>query len=445
MRSQDAASGQFLVLSDVHLDLFYDAAQSPSSFCRDSALESHYNISSAAGFCDSDDYDYSDDLDFSLGKFGCDTPRSLVISTLTAMREACPDPDFILLGGDLSAHCQPSWESTYASVAAATDFITAQFPNTTVLPLIGNNDLFPHNSLPLGPTELLSDYAALWQHWLDPVAEPGYAENLALAGYYTALPVQGLRVISLNTMYYNLEWCPYNTTDCDSYTDLPREIDPMGQFAWLQEQLAAAEAAEERVLIQGHISLGRSRGFDDLWFEPYQLKFLHILDQYSEVVEALFFSHTHRDEYILFLAREGSVMHNLSTMFVNSAVSPRSDNNPSFRVMFYEPSTHHLLDYAVSTLNLTDVLVSGATSVSWEEEYQFTTEYTAAGIDKPDMLTVYEEMIVDEDLFQEFVWNWGTRSPLVNYDKHSEQDFICSISCVTNSAYNVCSSFDDDN
>ena len=56
---------------------------------------------------------------------------------------------------------------------------------------------------------------------------------------------------------------------------------------------------------------------------------------------------------------------------------------------------------------------------------------------------MFEEMIIDESLFDDYVWNWGTRSPLVNYDKHSQQEFVCSIACVTNSAYNVCSGFDD--
>lgn len=376
------STGTFFVLSDVHLDLFYSPSISPSNFCRNATLAQMYNITGPLnnGDCQTDDYDYDPDLDFTYGKYGCDAPAALVQWTLDAMYEVNPQPDFILLLGDLSAHCQINIDSTMDSVQQATQLISNTFGNVTVLPVVGNNDVFPHNQLPLGPTEIMSNYAELWNHWLEPVATPGYEENFTLAGFYSASPVPGIRVISLNTLFYGVEWCPDNTTLCspDEIASAQREDDPMGQFQWLESELVAAGEAGERVLIQSHVGPGRSRGFDDLWIERYQLAFIRIVASHNALIEGIFFSHVHRDEFILLLDRMSSEMTNLATMFITSSVSPKSDNNPSFRLFTYDRDDRHLIDYKVFALDILEVLLR-APKARWLPEYSFTTEYQTYG------------------------------------------------------------------
>lgn len=70
------------------------------------------------------------------------------------------------------------------------------------------------------------------------------------------------------------------------------ERDPSGQLAWLVTELEAAEDAEERVWLMGHMPLGTSDSFHDQsgYFDQ-------IIQRFDTTISALFFGHTHQDEF----------------------------------------------------------------------------------------------------------------------------------------------------
>ena len=77
--------GRFLWFSDLHLDLFYGSSQAMNWH------EAGCNVESAL-----DDYPF--------GKVKCDSPTSLVNASISKARQVLPDPNFILLTGDLCRH-----------------------------------------------------------------------------------------------------------------------------------------------------------------------------------------------------------------------------------------------------------------------------------------------------------------------------------------------------
>ena len=132
------------------------------------------------------------------------------------------------------AHCQQSMDDLKESLEKSSNFIRDTFKETPIIPVIGNNDVFPHDSLPIGPSEMLNNLNEIWEEWI-PLDQK---EVFLKGGFYATTPVVGLRVIALNTLFYFKKWCADNSTvkpHCDS-----DKIDPAGQFSWLSDQLQTA-------------------------------------------------------------------------------------------------------------------------------------------------------------------------------------------------------------
>lgn len=99
----------------------------------------------------------------------------------------------------------------------------------------GNNDVFPHNTLPVGSSELLNEIANVWRkHNAIPEDSLSKFEE---AGYYSYSITPETRVISLNTLYYFAKWCDKNMTECTGENSVIYEDDPASQFQWLTDEL----------------------------------------------------------------------------------------------------------------------------------------------------------------------------------------------------------------
>lgn len=75
----------FLLFSDVHLDLMYKKTADKTGFCRNETIKSSHTAS--------------------YGRIGCDTPLSLLQTTLYAMKQKTSHLsklDFILLAGEIT-------------------------------------------------------------------------------------------------------------------------------------------------------------------------------------------------------------------------------------------------------------------------------------------------------------------------------------------------------
>ena len=277
--ADSAPSNKFFLLSDIHFDPFYDASKDPETFCRPKSIDSS---SCDASKSDAKRYDLSekgDDLFTDYGQFGCDTPFDLMVSSFDAMRRTLPNPDFILASvfsflffsfpflrplwcqlkaesettdrptdtpttnrtGDFSAHCMNSMKDSLTAIQNATATLSSFFPSAPILPLIGNNDVFPKDQIPDGPSEELEQMAAIW----GPLLPASAIKSFLQGGFYTVSLRPGLRVIVLNTIFYMTSWCPNNQTECSNdYT--PTTDDPANQFVFLADTLLYARKHNEQ-------------------------------------------------------------------------------------------------------------------------------------------------------------------------------------------------------
>jgi len=125
------------VLNDVHLDLKYDPYADVKSFCQE------------GGTKDSTYAPY--------GRHGCDSPYSLFKSTLKKMVEVNPNPNLIIVPGDLVTHMVSSEKDTfnltdYAELKRVienhTREVAMSFPNTPIVFTLGNNDYAMNYQVP---------------------------------------------------------------------------------------------------------------------------------------------------------------------------------------------------------------------------------------------------------------------------------------------------------
>jgi hypothetical protein len=126
------------------------------------------------------------------------------------------------------------------------------------------------------------------------------------------------------------------------------------------------------------------------------------------------FGHIHRDGFMMLEVEERGTPVNLNTFLVNSALSPREKQNPSFRAVQYrhraasrarqEHGTNAnvgLQSFSVRYLNLTEVYASPKGTVpEWRMEYDFANAYGASSRAQPNSLLPPDVQRVVHDIFE---------------------------------------------
>jgi hypothetical protein len=136
-----AAEYKVSIVNDIHLDLNYQPLPL-NEYCH-SNERSITNISILPGM-------------FSLGTYGCDAPLKLVevIADEVIVQN---HTDIIIMSGDFVAHGismypnQPTntYELLKTTMTTAFNVFSSRFPNSIILPCIGNNDAEYHNMFAL--------------------------------------------------------------------------------------------------------------------------------------------------------------------------------------------------------------------------------------------------------------------------------------------------------
>jgi hypothetical protein len=325
-----------LHLSDVHLDPRYYAsseANCTDGFCCRTNVK---NANPALGISQPASL---------YGAFKCDSPYDLVaaafqaIGPLTGTNSSYP-LGWTLYTGDIVAHdagFQMSEALVEYTEVSVYDMLKT-FITGPVFAALGNHDASPvaidgPHSL---PNQLSHQFSWNYDHvsdlWLnDGWITPHAAQDARLHyGAYSIKTHYGLRVITLNTdFWYRSNFLNFiNTTNPDV----------SGSLAFLIEELQAAEDAQERVWIIGHILTGWD-GTNPM-FNPTDL-FYQIVDRYSpHVIANIMFGHTHEDQNYVFYSNNGTVQdsaHAMVPAWMGPSVTPLTNLNSGFRM--YEVDT----------------------------------------------------------------------------------------------------------
>ncbi|CAG0884083.1 unnamed protein product [Darwinula stevensoni] len=340
------------------------------------------------------------------GKYGdyrsCDAPLITVQKTLEHVAQTHPDADIILWTGDQPPH--DIWDQSIEENVATTNVTVAlmkeYFPSTPIFPVVGNHEAWPVNiyTPEFVPEEEFSAdwlYNALWANWMDWL--PGdQAANVQHGAYYSVAALPGLRIITINNMFcYALNWFLWMDLN------IP---DPDNHLQWLINELQAAETANEKVWILGHIPPG-STDCLPTWSRNYR----RIINRYENTVVGQFFGHTHDDEYLVFYDMDDPERA-INVGYVGPSITPYSYVNPSYRVYYADASpenpTYAIIDHETWTFNLDEANLSG--EPNWYLLYDARTAYGLPNLQPGSWSDLAFAMAQDDALFEEF-WRYRHR------------------------------------
>lgn len=403
----DPSGGQFLAVSDLHFDAMADpalvnelAAAAPADW---PAILTKAKLGGTSNF-------------------GQDTNWPLLHSALERMRAVLPHPAFLLVPGDFLAHSYQKRFSVVAadhSEAAYRAFVLktvqllagqlqAAFPDTPILPVLGNNDAdcgdyrlqpggpFLHDTLPLMRTLLRGGFGADFD-----------ADWTASGNYDVAHPaLPGVRVIFANTVFFSRNY--HNA--CGSGEPAKETLD------WLRTHLDRARQHGEKVWLLYHIPPGidvyatlRGKGCPDaivsMWDTSDVAQFTELQHEFADTIEATFAGHTHRDEFRLTGAPGG---HD-GFVLVVPALSPVYGQNPAFQVFAYDANGGILDSTTHYIANLTAAAVGSAPE--WRTESPFSTAWQLPRLDLTSLEALYERIGTDRDAGTRWLLRYAVSRP----------------------------------
>ncbi|KAK3709034.1 hypothetical protein QZH41_014913, partial [Actinostola sp. cb2023] len=265
------------------------------------------------------------------------------------------------------------------------------FPKIPIFPMLGNNDLPGHYTLPVSSDWYVSTLALfapliLCDGCPDDVSKPTSLDVLKKTyldgGYYSVnmTNTNGRMVlVVLNTLYWNTKASKASQGN-PKFQDVARR-----QMTWFEEQLKQAKQKEQKVFISSHIPPGIDPyNGATLWMSNYTKMYVQLVaGKYRDVVAGQLYSHVHKDDFHLQVmdTQAHSVMDtqspvNKSFVLLIPPVSPIYGNNPSFRVGYIDAEKQVLLDYDQFYMNL--VMATEFNSTRWQLAYRFSERYPSS-------------------------------------------------------------------
>ena len=386
----------FWTFTDVHLAADYVQGSDPRTFC-------------TAGSGDTG----------KIGTFNCDVPRAqhssgnkvsdaipILDSALSYIANAPLPSDasknraagFALFLGDsstlykehpLGAETEEQIESNMEALAAKLEF---KF-GTRVFPTLGNHDRHPNTGCPLPTDPGYDDYlkmvARLWERWLEPRA----LKTVLKGGYYYADVFSGIRLISLNTMFF---W-----TENNNLTE-----DIAGQLEWLEETLTSMEPSRKAIIF-GHVPPFLNLVTKTPMWTTYSLKrYIDILNRHSGCVSAQIFGHMHADAFMDVGDGKYAMIAPGLTPRLSSKPPLSGQTNgkhPAFRAYLVDPKSGDIADYIQYWANLTEGNANGA--LSWKRSYSFVEEYglkSESGVGKENFASISSRLSTSGETWCKF-------------------------------------------
>jgi hypothetical protein len=425
------ATGQFLLISDLHFDPFYDGSLFAQLQARPveqwgAVLET----SQPTGF----------------NPRGTDSNHALVRSSLDDARARIPRPDFILYPGDSMAH---QWQAKYDALAPASHMadpaayhvfttkairflageMAARFPGIAILPTLGNDDSYCGDYMiePQGP--FLRMFADAWAPLVAPDRESvreAFRRSFARGGYFTvALPgTSHVRLVVLNSIFFSLNY----ENACGKSTQTPS----LDELRWLAETLEQAQTAREPVWMLTHIppginaynsaeSVAQGGPPQTFWQQELTARFLQLADRYAATMQLGFVGHTHMDDFRV-VRRTGEPALLLK---IAPAVSPIYGNNPGYQIYQYDRERGTVLNY--QTFYLTNHPAKAAVTApggppaassprppapgQWALEYDFRQAYGFDGVNARNVAQLVDRMRSNVTDQQHYTAYYGVSGP----------------------------------
>ena len=390
----DVEVGYFIQLTDIHMDEMYQpgtAVDCDTPLC----CEAQYGAGSAAYW----------------GEYKCDGNLPMFLSLMKELRTNwVPKIDFLVYTGDTPRHniWNQTREYNLGRERAVMDLLYSELgPSLKVYPSLGNHEAEPCDQFQPYPNNTWMTYpvAQMWSRWLPQEA----LSTVQVGGYYTISLSKALRLVVVNTQYYDL----FN------FWMLLDIKDPSAQLVWLEAVLANSRAAGQRVILVGHIP---PMAPATQW--NYGQRYIQLLEKYADVLTAQLYGHTHRDSahVMMDLATNSTPV---LTAFVAPSVTTFTDINPSFRVYEYDRATGEILDYHQYHLDLLETIRTNQTS--WELYYSARAAFGVPDMSPASWLGVARRLWTDRAFLEQALTLHQTQTPTDNciQDAGCVAQFIC--------------------
>lgn len=187
--------GRFLHITDPHPDPYYIEGGLIQYAChRDIQTEEDTSNDNRKG------------SKFGDPMLGCDSPMDLVIETLNYLSQTFPaeEIDFIVWTGDNSRHDndrkipRTSFEIMGNNMDVSTR-LSELFPSVPIIPAIGNNDIYPHNLMDIGPSMITRQLGSIYQSMIPEEQRRLYER---FGSFFKEVVPGKLVVLSLNSMFF---------------------------------------------------------------------------------------------------------------------------------------------------------------------------------------------------------------------------------------------------
>ncbi|CAG8548818.1 1183_t:CDS:2 [Ambispora gerdemannii] len=255
----------------------------------------------------------------------CDTPMNLINATFDWLKQEWAGKiDFVLWTGDNSRHDNDDRiPRKNPEILKINRIIASKFQETfsrpgkyssmiPIIPVIGNNDIYPSNIIAPGPNNSLQKLSEIWSAFI-PKSE---MSTFRKGGYYATEVIKGkLIVVSLNTLYFfRLNTAVQGCAD--------RSQPGTQQIKWLDKVLLKAKKQQKKVYLIGHVAPTKGHYTRTCWN-----KYGKLAQKYNDVILGHFFGHSNMDHFYFIRSTKKGIVKLLNEKFEDDDDNESDDGN----------------------------------------------------------------------------------------------------------------------
>lgn len=275
--------GRFLHITDIHPDPYYVEGSSIDAVCHTGKPSKKKDVAPKFGKAMS----------------GCDSPVILMEETLRWIKENLRDKiDFVIWTGDNIRHDNDrKHPRTEAQIFDMNDIVADKMTelfsagneedprdfDVSVIPSLGNNDVFPHNMFALGPTLQTREYYRIWKNFVPQQQQRTFDRS---ASFLTEVIPGKLAVLSINTLY--LFKANPLVDNCNSKKEPGYQL-----LLWFGYVLEELRSRGMKVWLSGHVP-PIAKNFDQSCYDKFTL-WTH---EYRDIIIGGLYGHMNIDHFI---------------------------------------------------------------------------------------------------------------------------------------------------
>lgn len=350
--AQQTGQLQFITIADIHFDPFQSCYQEKMRPCPLVQTLRQLPVEQWSGLLAK--------YDNTIPYYRFNTNYFLLRSSLQMADQVSEQnhAQFVLILGDFIGHDYERYYAMYSGDRSKLghqtffkktfEYLTYElnktFPGIDVFPVFGNNDSYYGDYELYSNGKLYHDLQSVWINLIKNKTNRALmASSFSKNGYYAVEVRPDLRIIILNTVLFSTK------ADGKGINQAAWE-----ELDWFHDQLALAQAKQQKVMIAMHIPPGidiyaslefRLLRLVDLWKLDYTKRFEAELRKFSEEVLGIFVGHLHTDWFqILTLSN----VHRIP-ITGTSSISPIYGNDPSFKLYTYSLARQRFVKFETYT------------------------------------------------------------------------------------------------